>query len=158
MRQCFPFLLPMQLGILQISLNSSAIRSHTSEVRTVIYVGCSTLQMAFPDSRTMPCTKFFPTQKSIPKVQVIPHWQDTWNRLSFSDSQKCKDKWHNLRSNYMKERGKSKEKISGGGATVRGKWPYYDVVNFLEYYLQRRIMEMFQRQQLQLKFHSLMQM
>ena len=58
----------------------------------------------------------------------------------------------------MKERGKSKEKISGSGATVRGKWPYYDVVNFLEYYLQRRIMEMFQRQQLQLKFHSLMQM
>ena len=57
----------------------------------------------------------------------------------------------------MKERGKSKEKISGGGATVRGKWPYYDVVNFLEYYLQRRIMEMFQRQQLQLKFHSLIQ-
>jgi hypothetical protein len=58
----------------------------------------------------------------------------------------------------MKERGKSKEKISGIGATVRGKWPYYDVVNFLEYYLQRRIMEMFQRQQLQLKLHSLIQM
>jgi len=58
----------------------------------------------------------------------------------------------------MRERRKSKEKISGSGATVRGKWPYYDVMNFLEYYLQRRTMEMFQRQQLQLKLHSLIQM
>jgi len=40
---------------------------------------------------------------------------------------------------------------------VRGKWLYYDVMKFLEYYLQRRTMEMFQRQQLQLKFHSLIQ-
>jgi len=29
---------------------------------------------------------------------------------------------------------------------VKGKWPRYDVMNFLEYYLQRRTMEMFQRQ------------
>jgi len=58
----------------------------------------------------------------------------------------------------MRERRKSKEKISGSGATVRGKWPYYDVMNFLEYYLQRRNMEMIQRQQLQLEFHSLIQM
>jgi len=40
---------------------------------------------------------------------------------------------------------------------VKGKWPFYDAVNFLEYYLQRRTMEMFQRQQMQLKFHSLFQ-
>ena len=58
----------------------------------------------------------------------------------------------------MKERRKSKEKISGSGATVKGKWSYYDVMNFLEYYLQRRTVEVFQRQQLQLKFHSLIQM
>jgi hypothetical protein len=58
----------------------------------------------------------------------------------------------------MRERRKSKEKISGSGATVNGKWPYYDAMNFLEYYLQRRTMEMFQRQELQLKFHSLIQM
>ena len=58
----------------------------------------------------------------------------------------------------MGEGRKSKEKISGSGATVKGKWPYYDVVNFLECYLQRRIMEIFQRQQLQLKFHSPIQM
>jgi len=51
----------------------------------------------------------------------------------------------------MRERRKSKEKISGSGATVKGKWPFYDVMHFLEYYLQRRIMELFQRQQLQLK-------
>jgi len=37
----------------------------------------------------------------------------------------------------MRERRKSKEKILGSGATVKGKWPYYDVMNFLEYYLQR---------------------
>ena len=30
----------------------------------------------------------------------------------------------------MRERRKSKEKTSGSGATVRGKQPYYDVVNF----------------------------
>jgi hypothetical protein len=40
----------------------------------------------------------------------------------------------------------------------KGKWPYYNVMNFLEYYLHRRTMEMFQRQQLQLKLHSLIQM
>ena len=28
--------------------------------------------------------------------------------------------------------------MSGSGATVKGKWPYYDIMNFLEYYLQRR--------------------
>ena len=58
----------------------------------------------------------------------------------------------------MRERRKSKVKISGSRATVKGKWPYYDVMNFLEYYLQRITMEMFQRQQLQLTFHSLIQM
>jgi hypothetical protein len=58
----------------------------------------------------------------------------------------------------MRERRKSKEKISGSAATVKGKWPFYDVTNFLEYYLQCRTMEMFQREQLQLKFHSLIQM
>jgi len=58
----------------------------------------------------------------------------------------------------MRERRKSKEKISGSGATVKGKWPYYGVMNFLGYYLQRRTMEMFQRQRLELKLHSLIQM
>jgi len=28
-----------------------------------IYIDCSTFQMAFPDSRTVPCTVFFPTRK-----------------------------------------------------------------------------------------------
>jgi hypothetical protein len=40
-----------------------------------------------------------------------------------------------------------RKKISGSGATVKGKWPYYDVMNSLEYCLQRRTTEMFQRQQ-----------
>jgi len=47
----------------------------------------------------------------------------------------------------VREKRKSKEKISGSGATVKGKWPYYDVMNSLEYCLQRRTTEMFQRQQ-----------
>jgi hypothetical protein len=38
----------------------------------------------------------------------------------------------------MRERRKSKEKISGRGATVKGKWPYYDVMNCFQYYLQHR--------------------
>jgi len=41
---------------------------------------------------------------------------------------------------------------------VRGKWSYYGVMSFLEYYLQHRTMEIFQRQQLQLKLNSLIQM
>jgi hypothetical protein len=41
---------------------------------------------------------------------------------------------------------------------AKGKWPYYDVMNILEYYLQHKTMEMFQRQQLQLKFHSMIHM
>jgi len=31
----------------------------------------------------------------------------------------------------MRERRKSKEKISGSGATVKGKLPYYGVMNLL---------------------------
>jgi hypothetical protein len=58
----------------------------------------------------------------------------------------------------MMERKKSKEKISGSEAMMKGKWPYYDVMNFLEYYLQRGPMEIFQGQQLQLKFQSLIHM
>jgi hypothetical protein len=38
----------------------------------------------------------------------------------------------------MRERRKPKDTISRTGATVKGKWPYYDVINFLGYYLQRR--------------------
>ena len=38
----------------------------------------------------------------------------------------------------MRDRRKSKEKLSGSGATAKGKWPYYGTMNFLEYYLQRR--------------------
>jgi hypothetical protein len=48
--------------------------------------------------------------------------------------------------------------MSGSDATVRGKWSFYGVMNFLEYYLQRRTKEIFQRHQLQLKLHSLIQM
>jgi len=58
----------------------------------------------------------------------------------------------------MRERRKSKETMLGSGATVIGIWSYYDITNFLEYYLQRRTMEIFQRQQLQMNFHSLNQM
>jgi hypothetical protein len=35
----------------------------------------------------------------------------------------------------MRERRKSKEKISGNGARVKRKGPFYDVMNFLGYYL-----------------------
>ena len=38
----------------------------------------------------------------------------------------------------MRERRKSKEKVSGSGATAQGKLSYYDIMNFLEYYLQCR--------------------
>ena len=152
-------LLPVQLGILQISFNSSAIHSHIFEVGTVLYVLVAVpYKWLFRTCVQGPVLYSFQPGKSVSKAQVIPHWQGTWNRLPSSDSQKCKDKWHNLRSNYMRERRKSKEKISGSGATVKGKWPYYGVMNFLGYYLQRRTMEMFQRQRLELKLHSLIQM
>ena len=67
MRQCFPSMLPMQLGILQMSLNSSAIRNQSSDVGTAIYNGCSTFQMVLPISHTMPGIVFFPTEKEYPK-------------------------------------------------------------------------------------------
>jgi len=50
-----------------MSLNSSAIRSHSLDIGTAIYNGCSTFQMALPVSRTMPCTVFFPTREEYPK-------------------------------------------------------------------------------------------
>jgi hypothetical protein len=77
MQQCFPSMLPMQLGILQMSLNSSAIHSHSSEVGTAIYIGCSTMQMALPDSCTMHCIVCFPTRKEYPNDANDPQWQDT---------------------------------------------------------------------------------
>jgi hypothetical protein len=67
MWQCFSSMLSMQLGILQIFLNSSAIRSHSSELGTLINIGCSIFQMALRDSRTMPFIAFFPTRKEYPK-------------------------------------------------------------------------------------------
>jgi len=54
-------------------------------------------------------------------------------------------------------REKENHKESGTGATLKGKWPYYEVMNFLEYYLQPRTTEMFHRHQLQIEFHSLIQ-
>jgi hypothetical protein len=38
----------------------------------------------------------------------------------------------------MRERRKSKEKLSGSGATAKLKWPYYETMNFLEHYSRRR--------------------
>jgi len=67
MRQCLLSMLPMQLGILQMSSNSSAIRSHFSDVGAAIYNGYSTFQMALPVSHTMPFIVFFPTRKEYPK-------------------------------------------------------------------------------------------
>jgi hypothetical protein len=62
MRQCLLPVLPMQLDILQISLDSSAIHSHSFEVGTdMMYIGCSTLQVTLPDARKMSCIVFFPT-------------------------------------------------------------------------------------------------
>jgi hypothetical protein len=89
---------------------------------------------------------------------MIPQWQDTETGFLSQTLRNVLRTSDNLRSNCMRERRKTKGKISGSGAMVRGKWPYYDVMNFLEYYLQRRTMEMFQKQQLHLKFNSLIQM
>jgi hypothetical protein len=50
----------VQLGILQMLLNSSAIRSHSSEVGAAINIGCSIFHMSF--------IVFFPTFEEYPKV------------------------------------------------------------------------------------------
>jgi len=86
--------------------------------------------MSFPDSRTIPCSVFFPTRKKYPKDANNSQLARHLKPILSSDSQKCKDKWHNLRSNCMMERRKSKEKIPGSGTTVKRKWPYYGVMNF----------------------------
>jgi len=67
MRQCFPSMLPIQLGILQMSMNSNAFRSHSTEEETVIYIGCSTFQVALPESHTLPFIVFFTTLREYPK-------------------------------------------------------------------------------------------
>jgi len=85
----------MQLGTLQISLNSSAIRSHSSEVGTLLH-----MLVAVPSKwpfrthvqyNAMYCILSNWT-KSNPKMQIVPQWQDTESGFSFSDFQKCKDK------------------------------------------------------------------
>jgi len=78
MRQCFLSLLPMQLGILQISLNSSTIRSHISEVGTVLCILVAVpSKWLFQTHVQCPVLYSFQLEKCIPKTQVIPHWQDT---------------------------------------------------------------------------------
>jgi len=77
--------------------------------------------MALPVSHTMLCIVFFLTRKEYPKDANDSPVAKYLKRFSFSDSQRCKEKWHNLRSNYMTERRKSKEKISESGATAKGK-------------------------------------
>jgi hypothetical protein len=49
----------MQLGISQILLNLSAIRSHSSEVGSAIYIVCSIFEAPF--------IIFFPTREEYPK-------------------------------------------------------------------------------------------
>jgi len=39
----------------------------------------------------------------------------------------------------MREGKKSKEKNTRKWSAVNGKWPYYVVMNILEYYLQRKL-------------------
>jgi hypothetical protein len=69
-----------------------------------VHIGCRTFQMALPDSSTM-----YLSEKNSPKTQMIPHCEDTRNKF-FSDSQKGKETWYNLRSCYMREQRKSEEK------------------------------------------------
>jgi hypothetical protein len=114
-------MLSMQIGSLQTLLNSSAIRSHSSEVGTAINIGCSIFQIALPDYLTMPFIVFFPTREDFPtEANDSPEARYT-KQFFFSFFQKCKEKWHNLRNNCMKKKTISKEKISGNGATVQGK-------------------------------------
>ena len=92
-----------------------------SEVGAVIYIGCSTLQVTFLDSRLMPCTLFFPTRKTYPKdVNNFPLARNL-KQTFFLRLPEVQGQVHNLRSNYMRERRKSKEKILGNEATVKGR-------------------------------------
>jgi len=71
-------MLPVQLGILQISLNSSAICSHSSEVETVIYILVAVpASWLFWTHIQCPLLYSFQLEKSIPKTQMIAQWQDT---------------------------------------------------------------------------------
>ena len=64
-------MIPMQLGILQISLNSS-------QVGTVLYMLVAVPSKWFFRTHVQcPVLYSFQLEKSIPKTQVIPHWQDT---------------------------------------------------------------------------------
>ena len=65
---------------LSISLNSSAIRSHISKVGFYIYIYilvAAPSKWLFRTHVQCPVLYAFQLEKSIPKTQVIPHWQDT---------------------------------------------------------------------------------
>ena len=75
MRQRFPSMLLMQLGILQKLLNSSAIRSHSSEVGTAKYIYIYIyIYIYVLDTVLSKCllSYFFQLENSNPKTQMIP--------------------------------------------------------------------------------------
>jgi hypothetical protein len=114
----------MHFGILQMSLNSSAIRSRSSDVWTALYNGCSFAGLTY---------NAFYCILSNSKIDYLKDANDS------PVARYLKQTPRNVRrnGNYTRER-RSKEKMSGSGATAKGKRPYYDIMNFLEHYLQRR--------------------
>ena len=78
MWQCCPSMLPMQFGILQMLLNSSAIRSHSSGAETATHTHTHIYVLdAAPSKCLLSCS--FQLENSNPKTQMIPQWQDTYN-------------------------------------------------------------------------------
>ncbi|XP_022189066.2 uncharacterized protein LOC111047584 [Nilaparvata lugens] len=58
-------------------------------------------------------------------------WKGIANELNCEEAV-VKSKWHNLRSNYAREKRNSKPSIAGDGSPKHIKWPYFDSLRFLD--------------------------
>ncbi|GFQ80241.1 hypothetical protein TNCT_736291 [Trichonephila clavata] len=52
--------------------------------------------------------------------------------------EQLKEKWHQLRSNYMRAKRREKHKPSGSGAKPKSTWPYFELMSFLDPSLESR--------------------
>ncbi|XP_076057343.1 uncharacterized protein LOC143034885 [Oratosquilla oratoria] len=57
-------------------------------------------------------------------------WKDIATEMKCKESD-CKDKWHQLRSNFMRERRKMTTQPSGSAGIKTKKWVFYDAMEFL---------------------------
>nr|CAD7200340.1 unnamed protein product [Timema douglasi] len=103
-----------------------------------------------------PASRVTPSQESMmrqitdfisPAEQVLPNPQENIPSKCLEDSKQerkplqemVKEKWHHLRSNYMREKRKVKELPSGSARKKTISWTYFNEMECLDTYLQQRL-------------------